>query len=909
MRMKATIIVSLFALVACGQVELSTTTPGSPRTPAISSPAIASLINQWTDPPQNVISATKRVFDSLEARGDLENFYYLQLFNLADTTNNAYVNVMGTTPLATVTRGTVNNKTMEAYVGYKGAFDRNFNTHFNPTDQGVSQDDIIYGLFAIEASSTSDDTNIIFGIDAATDVWIEDERSSLQMSGKVHANGQFGSGDSLLVYNLYSVRRDGAASWDIMDGGTSILSRTESSSGIPDDDMYFGGVHAGGGSVLQEWVGKASMFFIAKSSIDLQGLEDDIKTMNAVIKYSPEAQEMIINTGYDQDTISWVLDIYSWFADTLQTTSQLHTLKYLLHAGDLTETPALTDLIGGVVATKEGSPTFLQSEGWKLDTADAINTNFALARDPENVTIGWKGKVFSNIDTENTLWGNDSVWMQFDSDANNWHSKFYTSNQFGNIFPPDTLKSVVVQKIYSNQVKLWKGDSLAQDITKTHTGLLDTAPFKVGEYRGGDRSIQTLQWLYIGTAQTDPTLMDIILNRFDELFEAQTPPVGGGEDVTNPAPTPVIAFDSKTSTTITVNVTTPSTDESGIDHINVYHDLSGTPATTLGGGATQYIRTGLSASTEYDIELEWVDPSGNKGPKSNIITQTTNASGGALAITIDFESDPGNPPLRVTGPGTIAGRTVVDPTDGGNTVSEHEIDLPTCCDPTSTYDASAGWDARREYEYKPGIADSPPRYLELNQPYGIRFKIYFPTDHIGGHGADDARWANFQQLHQAQAAPQTGGPPLLLQTQDLDDDNIHDVRIKVKYNETIDNNTNIQTTLVAARDVFAENTWYFCVMDVNSDWSNSGTGALRFYATTGGWPNSGDLILSYDGGLGYNNTINVANGGAVYPQWGIYWADTRSVSKVEDMFAEGTTKKHWYIDDWTYQEGHFIYSP
>jgi hypothetical protein len=595
------------------------------------------------------------------------------------------------------------------------------------------------------------------------------------------------------------------------------------------------------------------------------------------------------------------------FEDSLKTDDIWDHTEFVVKLGRTIESKVhnLKDGEVPTLFTDVGSPTFIANKGYQFIGTSGLDTNYQPHDSlDENLAIIWKGTLLTGETTDNFLVGSKSATattgIRVSTTDNNVVGYLNATGPVGNLADGiDTTSFFVAARLASDSVKAFHKDTLLNARTRTfvdypgtdfHIGGLDSA----GVFIEGSFSIA--EWVWVG----DTTLLDKLpeisnhMLMVDTTFASNTPPSG---DITPPT-TPGINTTVVGATDLSFEIIPLPTDANGVDHIDV--ELDQIQNQTIAGDATGFTISGLTASTSYDVRIRAFDVAGNASNWSNEITVSTSSGGGgpSLTITIDFETDPGQPPLKVTGPGTIAERTITDPTDAGNIVSEHFMEI------TDGTTLNTNHSSRREYEYHEGISGAPNRYTPWFSESAFRFRIYFPTDH---DGTDGDRWQTFSQGHHWAQDPQTGGPPWVLQTQDLDGDDLHDIRLKIRYTDLVDDNVEVQNNnvFVSSRDVFAENTWYWIVIDQTPDYrpnGSGGAGILKVYVSDSGFPTLSDLVLDHEGPVGFNNS----SGYSMYPQLGMYWADTRNAAKLLELWNDGVRIQHWYIDDWTHQNQHLI---
>jgi len=350
---------------------------------------------------------------------------------------------------------------------------------------------------------------------------------------------------------------------------------------------------------------------------------------------------------------------------------------------------------------------------------------------------------------------------------------------------------------------------------------------------------------------------------------------GGGPnpDTTPPAGTPVIAFNTKSASNISVTVTTPSTDANP-SHVNIYWDSGPTPSTTIPWGTTNYNRAGLTASTSYDIEMAWVDLAGNIGAKSNKITQTTDAgTGGGVTEVEDFQGPNVGPRdwnQWVLEGGSNASIIADDPTEGGaNMVLIADIPRPA----TGTrYTSTTG---RSEPTRRSGSADIP-EFIPFGFIGSYQYRFYIPTTHDFDINAQTGSSQSSHETTMTQFKPpryniitdpnyvaitkpsigiRMVNNDLKLIVRNQPDANIVKTDPNGYNQNTYNHDTNLQKGI-----------WYYVVIDYVLHYDN--TGMVKVYLKAGSFPTSADLIFSDSGGNQFNTTYSGTEGS--YLKFGIY---------------------------------------
>jgi len=180
------------------------------------------------------------------------------------------------------------------------------------------------------------------------------------------------------------------------------------------------------------------------------------------------------------------------------------------------------------------------------------------------------------------------------------------------------------------------------------------------------------------------------------------PGIGGSGGGDTQAPTTPTNFSGSSAGTSSIDLSwDASTDDTGVDHYNVYVD--GTKQQEVFG--TSATVTGLSPDTTYDFAVTAIDAAGNESPASS-----------SLAVTTDAESSGqapyGGSPTAL--PGTLeaenydtggSGVAYSDTTSGntGGAYRSDDVDIETC----SEGGHNVGWTADGEWlEYTVDVASS-----------------------------------------------------------------------------------------------------------------------------------------------------------------------------------------------------------
>jgi PKD repeat protein len=176
---------------------------------------------------------------------------------------------------------------------------------------------------------------------------------------------------------------------------------------------------------------------------------------------------------------------------------------------------------------------------------------------------------------------------------------------------------------------------------------------------------------------------------------------------------------------------TAATDDSSVDHYNIYWDQDGytTPITTVGHPTTSYTHTGLTNGQTYTYQVSAVDDQGLEGEKSDPASGTPTAStsgggggggsgggGGGGTTTLSAPNADANGPYY----------GVVD--------EEITFDGSGSNDPDGTIE-SYDWDFDNDGEYDDGTGISPTYSWSTPGGYTIKLKV---TDNDGKTDTDTA---------------------------------------------------------------------------------------------------------------------------------------------------------------------------
>jgi len=838
--------------------------------------------------------------DAIDGRGDWVKINYFLLMNLGTQANSLIDSKGGLTAALIETGG--KPVTWTQFVGFKGDADNSgIDTLFDSSSGGMLLDDAGYGVYVVTANTSAGDGNYLIH---STDNFINDRETAANVQWRNHSvTSQTKGSFNLIDGNLYTIQRTGAAVSALLTGGASTDTSTNVSSSMSASDIRLLSKIDGTSNSNAE----ISAAIFGEGSIDWGALETDIETFNSSLtssSYSTEAQAAIDNMASPPP--SWLQEGMSVLVDDAVSAGEWEKVKYILAGNMDTENNSLSDWIGGGLATKVSDPNppvWTQYIGWKFNEDGAINSGYNPFGDSGLLLndVSYHVKIVSvsggTPGTGNSIFGaedgTDRVRCENDTDLSPPQVSYQVHTNAGGSGVMTLLAGdlLTISRSTSVSHKLSQNTSTIIDATRTSTAK-PNQPIYIGS-ENNDGSIDSgrnglFEFNYFIVSEGNSDISGWI-SRLNTLINTVSANIS--TDVTNPTPPVMGASTSITSTSAVINISTPGTDNIGVVGYDWYTTQRGLEGST--SAVTQFINLGgLSPSTSYDAYALSRDAAGNVSAVPTKDTFSTTASSG-LSITIDFETDPTNPPLKVTGPNSPY--TAVNPTDSGKRVSEHSMEI---FDGTTV---NTNYTSRREYEYNGGaVTGEPPRYSPWFTENSLRWKFYLYPDHKGSSGN---LWDAFQQLHNWAGEPQTGGPPLVVQTQDNDGNGVHDVRFKVRWNETIDSNVGIQEAFPSATSVFNLSTWYYVVLDYRADYRNSGNGYAKLYVKTGTWPSSsGDIVIDYSGPIGFNSS----SGWTVFPQLGMYWADTRFASRVATLWSAGITKKHWALDDWTHQNSKFI---
>ncbi len=600
------------------------------------------------------------------------------------------------------------------------------------------------------------------------------------------------------------------------------------------------------------------------------------------IGYSQEAAQAIENIGLE-DAEPWEVSAIAWAVDSLVLAGQYDAADYINRLG-VTVTPA--NWKDGTDITEVNSPEYLQGQGYRLlaDDSTAIDLNYQPSTDRnENVTYIWKGRPINNSSNDNYLWGaddgTDRAALKLNTDENNWVSYIHANGLLGQYFSIDTTNIVSVTRTYDDTTRIYKDDTeqwekveafdgpVGQDI---HIGALDNNG-TLQHY-----SSQLAEWFVVGDSTLDLSVWQRVMYRTDSVYYAN---LGSASDETAPT-TPVIAYNSGSSTSLTFDITTPSTDANGIAHYQV--DLDQTFNKNIDGGSTQFTVTGLSASTAYDVRLSAFDPSGNQSATYEVTSVSTEAAG--EEFTEDFESGLVTPPFD-TKNGANDPTFGDDPTEGGS----NDVMISDLPPPTTSW---SNIDRRSEIKRTGGTYQDVPVWHPNGTSWSYQFRIFVPSDHY----CDPDFPELIAQWHHSNVSPVSGGPPLMIRIEDCE------IKIKYRYQST-EGGSVTENTVASGQDLTLDS-WNYFIVDVT--WDYSGSGSVDVHWDDEGWPLVGDEIIDYDGAIGFNDGDDLG----VNQEFGVYKWDFNSATDAttyKDNRASNCPacddNRLFYYDDITIQEG------
>lgn len=335
------------------------------------------------------------------------------------------------------------------------------------------------------------------------------------------------------------------------------------------------------------------------------------------------------------------------------------------------------------------------------------------------------------------------------------------------------------------------------------------------------------------------------------------------------------AGSSRNISHITVDITVASTDDN-FSHYNFYYDSSPTAGGTFSEAATSHTRSGLTASTSYDIEIAGEDFSGNIG-KSNKITQTTDAAPGLVVETEDWEGPDNNPDpekwndWRFEGIGNEPS-IITDPTDAGNKVLQADRQRPA-----TTFSSSQ---ARQEPTRRDGSNDIP-----ANLPFGFQgsyqYRFYIPNEwDFHTHPVTITQFKPPRNI-----AISKSNMSIRIFDQHLEmivrwqPDSIEVLSGGATEGSSYNSNGSFS---------LSKNIWYHVVIDYTIDFNTGGPGIYKYYIKAGSAPSVSDIVFNHQNGTAYNTNGTAEDGKGVHLKHGIYvWKWRQNSGINEDNPAHG----------------------
>lgn len=192
----------------------------------------------------------------------------------------------------------------------------------------------------------------------------------------------------------------------------------------------------------------------------------------------------------------------------------------------------------------------------------------------------------------------------------------------------------------NGEVQYYFGTNTAKailDVTKTYSGPGVTGSnigkFSIGAFNSATRNSSTYDRMFRGLID-DIRVFGSVLP-LSEIIAVQGK---NSTDVTPPTAPSNLMATSKSVSTISLSWT-PATDNIAVDGYKLYNN--GNIVANI-SSVTNFIYTGLTPGTNYNLTLKAVDPSGNQSVASNAISVTTDATGVPLPlIDAKFEESAG----------------------------------------------------------------------------------------------------------------------------------------------------------------------------------------------------------------------------------------------------------------------------
>ena len=880
-KMKALILITLLSLVACGQVEIGIVDEPTVVLEERFSGTSKIAISYLTTPPDNVRHALANwIIDPFVASGDWDEMDY---FAIASDTEANWIDLihgLATTPTAC---------TFTAYNGWQanGGVGDHLSTGF--IRDNYTQDTVFFaaGVLLVDSATSSGDTNYMFGIGGGNQNTFINERNTadnIQYRAISSVSGTMAVPQNMENNRLYSVSRTNTTDIFLKKGNTTLDTEARSStSNNLDTEFILLNKADGTGGNTNIRIGAA---FVGRN-VDLAFVETQILIFRALVQYSPEAQDVLSRIPNLLTIPQWKRDEIAEAVDGMQNIDFFRHLRgfYALNLGD--STLAYRDWIRDSVGVSGGGITLSQHHHIKggVDGSNKWwNTKF-------NPTVDARGGG-TNIGMFVWIDGADTQDLSNRTVAGVTDGS--TAFQFRTIFPDEVTVRIndaapaQAFEFNMSQGQLWvmrreggitKTIRIANQILGESDDAVTTVPNK-NIYALAENHNDSIEWesdvaiKYIGWFDANPNLdyvgLKSVLKELSDTLIAK-----GVTDGTPPATTPVIAFNSKNSTQVTVDVTTPSTDPNP-GHINVYHDSSPTAATTIAWGSTSYTRSGIAPSTSVDIELQWEDTHGNKGTKSNKITQTTDASPGFLSETEDWEGPDTNPASNFWNNWRMEGDnnqpTIInDPTPGGagNAVVRAHRPRPA----TDTFYGSP--DSRQEPTRRESKNGDIPGFFPFGYEGSFQWRFYLTDD-----------WT----FHTHRVTIGQVKPPCCTITSNKPNFSMEiegqELYIVARWqpDSNLVQNTNdnfgfvVQTTGVNLQ----KNVWYYVVLDFTIEWDPLEDGMYKLYIKGGSFPTASDIVYTHNNPTAYNTNGTTANGTGVYLKHGIYVWKWRQQSGVNE---------------------------